>query len=159
VAWRYQPAAGCLADAAILELEGCAQRIQRVEQIAFDTEIAEGSEVWAHHVSSLEEGSKLTMQPRREIMISHVRRRVMARDEQAERVGELLDGVSDVFESCLPERMLTGAIHTPSTAKRHETSAHDRVDGGAAAIASASLRYAALSDPEIDSTGTPCMPA
>lgn len=159
MARRNQPAAGCLTDATILEFQGCKQGIQRVEQIAFDPEISERSEVGTHHVSPREERTKLTLHLRRETVIGHLRRRVVTRDEQTERVGELLDCVSDVFETRLSERVLMGAIQSPSSAKGHETSDHDRVDGGAAAIASASLRYAALSDAEIDSTGTPCMPA
>ena len=84
----------------------------------------------------------------------------MAGQQQGQTAREPFDGITDAFEPLLTSCVCADSIGSlPRMGQRGDPSAHRVIACGARTIASASSRYAARSDAETDSTGTPCMPA
>jgi hypothetical protein len=157
--WDDAPSSS-LPRAAIIEIQRCDDRLRRLQQLPFDAQVAEGSEVWAHCVSGIEERPELALKLHNQIVVGRILGDVVTSDQQSQREGELLDRVADTVETLLAQSVLAESISRRFAAHhRRDPPAHLGTGCGASAIASASSRYAARSDADTASTGTPCMPA
>ena len=103
---------------------------------------------------------EFALQSQRQILVGSAPGRVVPGQQEAQGIGELLDGVPDLLEPFLAQRVLFGSCScTSRAAESRKSSNHDATGWGAAAIASASSRYAAFNGADTVSTGTPCIPA
>jgi hypothetical protein len=98
--------AGCLTRAPIVELQRRQHRLSRFEEIPFDPEITEGTEVWTHRVPRLEEWLQLSLQLRHEHVVSGAVIHLVTSDEQSELIRELLDCISDIVKPPFPNLVL-----------------------------------------------------
>ena len=149
-----------LPSATIIPFQSRKHRPGRHKKLPFDPQVTERAEIRAHRTSGLEKRPDLALQRGREAAVTRLFRGVVSGDQQAQRVGEFLDRITDAVEALLADSVVAlSRITATASTQRGFPPAHRAAGRGARAITRASSRYAARSDADTVSTGTPCIPA
>ena len=101
----YDPPLRGFTRAAVVELQRGQYRLRRLQQLAFDAQVTERTEVGPHRITAVEEGTQIALQLRRQAFVSTRCLGIVARDQQSQGVRESLDRVADAVDPLLTNRV------------------------------------------------------
>jgi hypothetical protein len=111
---RDDSSMGCFPGTPIVKLQRRLYWLRGLKKFALNPEITERAEIRTHGFAAVKEGSELALQLQQKSAVARIVTHFVTGDEQAQVERELLDGVTNLVEPLLANRVLRRPIRGAS---------------------------------------------